>query len=438
MLNLPLFARVCLLSGMVLSGWFHAPVGEVAAAEFRSINEMLGFEGDLLGIPWVSVSSISGDGNKIGGSSRSDGFIDDCANLACEQAGFVLKWRENSPVFLPALPPTPRSPRGGAAVAVSALSYDGNTAAVDFDLNDGYYRAETSIVRDGKILALRERVSQEDVLRATDISSDGSVVIGVTRSTAYEPFRWTESSGLQSLSGIASGSGYGSTAISGNGQVVLLNDGVTSFSSLTPLESLGNALRWTESTGTHELLPLSGADYSHAAKTSFDGSVTVGTSRSLISGRVQFDRLVLGSELLTQATAWIEGSPVLLESPISFDSTNAIDVSSDGLLIVGSARNDSEVTDVFRFPQAILWRDGEAFVLQDLLMEQYGLANELAGWHLTSATAISDDGTVIAGQGIDPDGFSAAWVATLVIPEPAALMLLLCLLMPMAVGRRRC
>jgi len=41
---------------------------------------------------------------------------------------------------------------------------------------------------------------------------------------------------------------------------------------------------------------------------------------------------------------------------------------------------------------------------------------------LTEATAISDDGRVIIGNGINPDGNFEAWRAVLV-PEPSAALL---------------
>jgi hypothetical protein len=36
-----------------------------------------------------------------------------------------------------------------------------------------------------------------------------------------------------------------------------------------------------------------------------------------------------------------------------------------------------------------------------------------AGWSLTRARAISSDGRVIAGEGIDPDGAGRGWIVTL-------------------------
>ncbi len=63
--------------------------------------------------------------------------------------------------------------------------------------------------------------------------------------------------------------------------------------------------------------------------------------------------------------------------------------------------------------------------LRDVLIAQ---GDDLTGWTLTSVNAISADGTTIVGQGFNPNGQSAAWLARLgpaeVIPEPTSLTLL--------------
>jgi hypothetical protein len=60
--------------------------------------------------------------------------------------------------------------------------------------------------------------------------------------------------------------------------------------------------------------------------------------------------------------------------------------------------------------------------LQSVLEADYGM--DLTGWQLTSAVDISDDGLVIAGNGINPLGQSEGWVVRLeAIPEPATLVL---------------
>jgi len=58
--------------------------------------------------------------------------------------------------------------------------------------------------------------------------------------------------------------------------------------------------------------------------------------------------------------------------------------------------------------------------LKDVLVNDYGL--DLTGWTLSSAWGISDDSSTIAGCGINPHGYTEAWIAT--IPEPASAVML--------------
>jgi hypothetical protein len=46
-----------------------------------------------------------------------------------------------------------------------------------------------------------------------------------------------------------------------------------------------------------------------------------------------------------------------------------------------------------------------------VLVDRYGL--DLAGWTLTEATGVSADGSVIVGNGTNPEGRFEAWIATL-------------------------
>lgn len=57
--------------------------------------------------------------------------------------------------------------------------------------------------------------------------------------------------------------------------------------------------------------------------------------------------------------------------------------------------------------------------VKDLLETDYGLS--LTGWTLTSARAISADGFVITGWGLNPSGHIEAWIT--VIPEPSTALL---------------
>ncbi|MEX2141246.1 MAG: hypothetical protein WD894_18420 [Pirellulales bacterium] len=81
-------------------------------------------------------------------------------------------------------------------------------------------------------------------------------------------------------------------------------------------------------------------------------------------------------------------------------------VSDDARVMVGPSTSNG--LPVIRF-------DGTAVDLQPFLT---GLGLDLAGWTLTEVTALSGDGTTIAGRGIPPDpSMSGAWIAT--IPEPS-------------------
>lgn len=58
----------------------------------------------------------------------------------------------------------------------------------------------------------------------------------------------------------------------------------------------------------------------------------------------------------------------------------------------------------------------------------------MTGWRLTTAEAISSDGTMIVGWGINPQGNTEAWIA--IVPEPGMVgIAVLPILIP---GRRRC
>jgi len=103
-----------------------------------------------------------------------------------------------------------------------------------------------------------------------------------------------------------------------------------------------------------------------------------------------------------------------LSSP-SPNSTIALDVSVDGTVVVGQATNLTSFEQ-----QAMIWDPISGMrPLKEVLETQL----DLTGWSLRRASAVSDDGRTIVGWGINPDGVTEGWIAT--IPEPTSSTLLL-------------
>jgi hypothetical protein len=113
--------------------------------------------------------------------------------------------------------------------------------------------------------------------------------------------------------------------------------------------------------------------------------------------------------------------------------SDAMAVSADGSIVLGQSRalpvehiGPSGVGDY----KAFVWDAAHGMRdLQEVLMNEYGLANALAGWQLIRATDISNDGLSIVGSGFNLSGDIEAWLVRLDrplnLPEPASLVLLL-------------
>jgi uncharacterized membrane protein len=144
---------------------------------------------------------------------------------------------------------------------------------------------------------------------------------------------------------------------------------------------------------------------SRAQGISADGTSIVGnTSSSAVPG---------GSE----AFRWRQATGMVgLGVSSGFTSSGANAASGDGDRIVGVLR----IIDFINPPvEAAAFYDetlGTYYPLQPILEN---LVGSLGGWQLETATGISDDGTVIVGNGINPSGQEEGWIATLPVPEPS-------------------
>jgi hypothetical protein len=92
---------------------------------------------------------------------------------------------------------------------------------------------------------------------------------------------------------------------------------------------------------------------------------------------------------------------------------------SDGSVIVGRASIDGPcgIFGCGSAPRPFIWdRHHGMRNLQDVLTNELGI--DLTGWNLVEARAISADGLTIVGTGIDPDGHTQGWTATIGTPAP--------------------
>ncbi|MCR9095350.1 MAG: PEP-CTERM sorting domain-containing protein [bacterium] len=225
------------------------------------------------------------------------------------------------------------------------------------------------------------------VTSAYDVSADGSVVVGITG--GVPGFRWTDATGMQGLPGFGgSASGFGAAnAVSANGGIIVG-------------ETAGAPALWAGTANPIDLGAIGDAPFGRALGVSADGVVAVGFSG-------------------TQPFRWTAATGIQDLGLTSSEDTEgqALDVSADGNVVVGFVRYGGSFPDIGS--AATIWDPVNG---QRRLQDVLGALVDLEGWHLEEATAISDDGRTIVGNGRAPDGSSQAWIA--VIPEPSTALLM--------------
>ncbi|MCH8044584.1 MAG: tandem-95 repeat protein [Planctomycetes bacterium] len=218
------------------------------------------------------------------------------------------------------------------------------------------------------------------------VSDDGSSIVGYSLSddapSRGEAFIWTEAGGMVGLGDFPGVTRIGSRAtdVTPNGLVVVGDAGTNS-----------QAFRWTVEGGMERL----GGDSPYrnrANAVSDDGGVVVGWTSTAIG---------------TEAFRWTEETGMVrlgdLPGGDSFSIANA--VSGDGSVVVGRSL-PSPIMEAF------IWDASRGMrPLKQVLESEYDM--DLSGWILTEANAISSDGTVIVGEGINPDGKDEGWIVRL-------------------------
>jgi probable HAF family extracellular repeat protein len=230
---------------------------------------------------------------------------------------------------------------------------------------------------------------------AWDVSEDGTAIVGVGDFgviNSRRAFLWTSDETAELIEPPFPADFSHANSISGNGLVMVGDLG-------WPVQ----VFRWTKQDGLALLGDLPGGDfYSIAKDSSADGSIIVGAGTSANSSS-------------WEAFRWTgeNGMVGLGDLPGGRFDSIGWGVSADGSLVVGWSSTDDG-------PTAFLWSESTGMLsLREFLVEHQ--VTNVAGWSLSSATGISADGGTIVGTGINPQGDSEAWVAT--IPEPATFFL---------------
>jgi probable HAF family extracellular repeat protein len=229
--------------------------------------------------------------------------------------------------------------------------------------------------------------------RATAVSSDGEVVVGLSQRPqsqhGYNAWRWTRATGMVDIGDLPGGDPHGiANDVSADGSVV-----VGSSSS-----SAGNeGFVWRAATGMIGIGDLPGGLFGSSAQgISADGTVVVGYGTG-----------PAGAE----AIRWTEeyGMVGLGDLPGGNLSSAASAASAHGNVIVGTGSTAEGY-------EAFLWTPSLGMVSLKQYLLDHGVT-EVAGWTLSFANDVSLDGRTIVGNGINPSLENEAWVATI---EPGA------------------
>jgi probable HAF family extracellular repeat protein len=226
-----------------------------------------------------------------------------------------------------------------------------------------------------------------------DASADGSVVVGLSfRPNGMNAVAVVNGAEIGTLPTSAEHIHSEALGVSADGAVVV-GDSIFGDAFQT------QAFRWTDAGGMIGLGDLPGGDvFSAANDASADGSVIVG-----------FGTTADGQEAFRwTATGGMAG---IGDLPGGAFASTALGVSYDGSVVIGTASGaDGDA--------AFIWDAAHGMLPLEDVLGAAGL--DLTGWSLTAARGISADGLVFAGTGIDPDGNTEAWIASLRGPTIAA------------------
>jgi len=268
------------------------------------------------------------------------------------------------------------------------------------------------------------------------LSADGAVVTGASAATGgnlARAFRWTAATGMQNIGVLGTGSGSAGRAISADGSVIAGFSYTAGFTG-------GIAMRWTSATGMQSL----GTSGSNAAAISADSSVIVGSDldagysrafRSTTAGGLEHLSILTGADSAEGCAISADGSTVAGYSGDQFnltyfhavrwttgggiqdlgvlgnsDFSYAWALNADGSVVVGMC------TLAVDGDHAMLWTPTIGMVDLNSYLPTLGL--DLTGWTLSSARAISADGSAIVGYGAFNGATRSFLISGIPVPPP--------------------
>jgi uncharacterized membrane protein len=122
------------------------------------------------------------------------------------------------------------------------------------------------------------------------------------------------------------------------------------------------------------------------------------------------------------AFRWTKKTGMVTLGSLDGQASRANDISADGSVIVAAlgVTDDGRVIVGFsggRHRDAFVWTSAMGMVRFEDYLKGLGVTG-LRGWRLDTATAISGDGTTIAGWGYRPDGHVQSWIVKNLPPFP--------------------
>ena len=301
-------------------------------------------------------------------------------------------------------------PGGSPRTQAYDVSADGSVIVGPSWAADGSYRngfrwtLSDPATGSGGMQALLDQSGQVINTYPTAVSDDGLVVGGwwSTPELSQAGFRWDMTNGGTGTGNVVS---LGTWPGSSGGSVVW---GVSPDGSMLVGAANDGLWRGFYSVDGEQVAAFGGADSlrpTSARDASLNGDIIVGFGR--IGGDLNNPR---------EGFRWTAdgGTVGLGDLPGGEVHSEAWAVSADGSTIVGASSVETD-NAAFIWDQEHGMRD-----LNDVLTDDYGI--DLDGWYLNGAMGISADGLTITGHGINPQGNTEAWVAT--IPEPATMSLL--------------